>query len=198
MVKLIIVRHGETFENRNKITQGHLNTSLTPRGIEQAKRISQRLKNEKIDIAFSSDLDRALNTCNEILKFHKGARLVKDPILREQAKGIFEGKTREERNKILSSDNISFHEWCPEGGERLIDVWNKLIPFLEKIKREHSNENVLFVSHGGPIRCILSYLQNKTIETTKDYVLENTAMSIINIHDKEIEFEALNCSKHLE
>lgn len=197
-MKLIIVRHGETFENLNKISQGHFNSQLTPKGIEQAKKVSLRLKNMKIDIAFSSDLDRALNTCNEILKFHKDTKLVKTPILREQAKGIFEGKTREERNRMLANDNTPFHEWYPEGGERLIDVWDKVIPFLEKIKKEHSDENVLFVSHGGPISCILAYLHNKKIEQFRDYLPEeNTAISIVTIKDKKIEFDILNCSKHL-
>jgi probable phosphoglycerate mutase len=118
--------------------------------------------------------------------------------LREQAKGIFEGKTREERNKMLANDNTPFHEWYPEGGERLIDVWDKVIPFLENIKREHSNENILLVSHGGPISCILAYLHDKNIENFRDYFpRENTAISIVKIHGKNIEFDTLNCSKHL-
>ena len=196
-MKLIIVRHGETFENLNKISQGHLNSQLTPKGIEQAKKVSQILKDEKIVIAFSSDLDRALNTCNEILKFHTDTKLVKTSILREQAKGIFEGKTWEERNKILANDNTPFHEWHPEGGERLIDVWDKVIPFLEKIKKDHSNETALLVSHGGPISCILAYLHDKNIENFRDYLPENTAISIVNIKDKKIEFHTLNCAQHL-
>lgn len=197
-MKLIIVRHGETFENLNKITQGQLNSQLTPKGIEQAKKVSRRLKNIKIDIAFTSDLDRALNTCNEILKFHKDTKLVKTPILREQAKGIFEGKNKEERDKMLKEANIPFHEWNPEGGERLIDVWHKVIPFLEKIRQKHSNENVLIVSHGGPISCILAYLHDKNIEHFRDYSpKENTAISIVNINDNKIKFDTLNCSMHL-
>jgi len=196
-MKLIIVRHGETFENLKKISQG-FNSQLTPKGIEQAKKVSQRLKNIKIDIAFSSDLDRALNVCNEILKFHKNAELITTFILREQAKGIFEGISHEERDKMLKKDNIPFHEWFPEGGERLIDVWEKVIPFIEKIKKDYSNKTVLLVSHAGPISCILSYLQDKNIEHFRDYLpRENTAISIVNIDSKNIKFETLNCSRHL-
>lgn len=196
-MRLIIVRHGETLENRNKITQGQSNTQLTAKGFEQAKKVSQRLRNEKIDIAFSSDLDRASDTCKEILKFHNNAKMVKTPILREQANGIFEGKTREEKRKILVSDDTPFYEWCPEGGESWVDVWNRVIPFFNKIKKEYSVETVLFSTHGRPIRCILSDLQNKHIETAKDYVLKNTTVSIINIDGEEVEFEALNCIRHL-
>lgn len=76
-MRLILVRHGETFENYHKITQGQLNTKLTQKGFEQIKKAAQRLKNEKIDIAFSSDLDRAVNTCDEILRFHKNTQYIK-------------------------------------------------------------------------------------------------------------------------
>ncbi|MFA5070955.1 MAG: histidine phosphatase family protein [Candidatus Pacearchaeota archaeon] len=197
-MKLIIVRHGETLANLNGIIQGQFNSPLTQNGIEQAKKVSQRLKDMKIDFAFSSDLDRTMDTCIEILKFHKEVKLIPTPILREQAKGIFDGKTREERDKILKNENI-YPEWCPEGGESLIEVWEKVIPFLEKIKKEHSDKNILLVSHGGPISCLLTYLQNKDIQDFKDYLpKENTAISIVNIEKDKIRFEVLNCSKHLQ
>jgi len=197
-MRLIIVRYGETYENLKGISQGHLNSQLTPKGIEQAKRAAERLKEEKIDIAFSSDLDRALDTCREILKFHKNAEVVKTDILREQAKGIFEGKTREERNKMLGNENIPFYEWLPEGGEKLVDVWNKVVPFLEKIREENSDKTVLFVSHGGPISCMLSYLDGKAIENFGDYLPEiNGSISVVEIDKNKIRFDLLNCSDHL-
>jgi len=45
-MKLIITRHGETEENTKGIIMGHLPGKLTPLGIEQAKKVAQRLKNE--------------------------------------------------------------------------------------------------------------------------------------------------------
>lgn len=198
-MKLILTRHGETYANLDQISQGHLNSQLTSKGVEQAKKVSRRLRSTKIDITFSSDLDRALNTCNEILKFHKSTILIKTTILREQAKGIFEGKTREERNKTLEYDNIPYHQWLPEGGERLIDVWERVVPFVDKIKEKYANKTVLIVSHGGPISCILSYLHGKNIECFGDYLpRENTAVSIVSISANINEFEVLNCAAHLE
>jgi probable phosphoglycerate mutase len=189
-MELIIVRHGETFENLKGISQGHLNSQLTPRGIEQAIALSHRLKDVKIDIAFSSDLDRALNTCNEILKFHPETELMKTTILREQSKGVFEGKSNKERNRLLKDNDIPFHEWLPEGGERLIDVWDKVIPFFENIKRDHFDKTVLLVSHGGPISCLLAYLHGKDIEHFGDYVpRENAAISVVTIDENDTQFK---------
>jgi len=70
-MKLIITRHGETEENKNRIIQGHIDGTLSQLGLEQAKKLAERLKDEKIDLIFSSDLGRALNTAKEVAKFHK-------------------------------------------------------------------------------------------------------------------------------
>ncbi len=194
-MKLILVRHGVTFENQNKISQGHLNSQLSPKGVEQAKKVAQRLKDVKIDIAFSSDLNRALDTCKEILKYHNKTQLKITDLLREQSKGVFEGKPREKRKKFLK--NVSFHEWKPEGGENLIEVWGRVIPFFEKIKKDYSNKTVLIVAHGGPIACILSYLHGKEVKDFREYQPWNTAVSIVIMEKDDIKFEELNCSKHL-
>lgn len=69
-MKLIITRHGETEENKAGIIQGYLPGHLSKTGIEQAKKVVLRLKDEKIDFIYSSDLDRAANTAKEIAKFH--------------------------------------------------------------------------------------------------------------------------------
>ena len=58
-MRLIIVRHGETNENVQKIVQGQKLGSLSERGWKQTKLLAERLKDEKVDIIISSDLERA-------------------------------------------------------------------------------------------------------------------------------------------
>lgn len=70
-MKLIIVRHGETEENASEIIQGHSLGKLSKKGIEQSKKLALRLKGEKIDMIFSSDLERAKDTIKEVARFHK-------------------------------------------------------------------------------------------------------------------------------
>ena len=61
-MKLIIVRHGETVGNATEIIEGHLPGKLSQKGIEQAKKLASRLKDEPIDHIFCSDLTRAIET----------------------------------------------------------------------------------------------------------------------------------------
>ena len=59
-VRVYIVRHGETQENRDGIIQGQRDTALNAIGLEQARMAGEALKDAKLGIAFSSDLSRAV------------------------------------------------------------------------------------------------------------------------------------------
>ena len=69
-MQLFIVRHGETMENANNCLVGRLNTSLTEKGIDQAKQVSEYFKDKNIDLIVSSPLDRCKKTA-EIISRNK-------------------------------------------------------------------------------------------------------------------------------
>lgn len=69
-MKLILTRHGETEENKAGIIQGQGIGRLSDEGKNQAKKIALRLKWEKIDYIYSSDLERAVDTTESIAMFH--------------------------------------------------------------------------------------------------------------------------------
>lgn len=73
-MNLIIVRHAESIANSKGISQANRDewsdTSLTEKGLIQAKAVAERLKNEDIKIIFCSTLKRAKETAQEINKFH--------------------------------------------------------------------------------------------------------------------------------
>ena len=58
-----IVRHGETNWNILGKTQGHGNSNLTEKGIEQATTLAESMSKYPIDYIYSSDLGRAVSRC---------------------------------------------------------------------------------------------------------------------------------------
>ena len=59
-MKIYLVRHGESKANASGIHQGQkIDTSLSKNGLEQAKKIAERLKDENFEIIYSSDLRRS-------------------------------------------------------------------------------------------------------------------------------------------
>lgn len=70
-MKIIVVRHGESKMNGSGLVQGQ--TSVSPLkniGIKQAQKVAKSLKDESINFAYISPLQRAKQTASEILKFH--------------------------------------------------------------------------------------------------------------------------------
>jgi 2,3-bisphosphoglycerate-dependent phosphoglycerate mutase len=61
LAKVYLVRHGETEENILGIIQGQLDTSLNAEGIRQADVAAHGFKTIPFDMAYSSDLKRAMN-----------------------------------------------------------------------------------------------------------------------------------------
>ena len=59
LLKVYLIRHGETAANKDGVIQGQLNTPLNEEGIRQAGLLAERLKSVPFHLAFTSDLERA-------------------------------------------------------------------------------------------------------------------------------------------
>ena len=62
MRRVIVWRHGETAHNAGGIYQGHLDTPLSDRGVQQAEAAAQTLAAREVSLLVASDLDRAAST----------------------------------------------------------------------------------------------------------------------------------------
>jgi broad specificity phosphatase PhoE len=196
-MRLYVIRHGETEENLNGIIQGQNPGKLTGRGIEQAKQLALRLKDESFDLIFSSDLQRAVDTAQYIASFHR------TPIhftseLRERGAGIFQGRSRDELHRAERESDLPLIDFIPELGESFRDLHIRAARFLDMLYSRFNNETILLVSHGGWNRMLLGIVMGKTIEESLTITQENTCVNIVEIDkDSGRRIHLLNCVKHL-
>ncbi|MBT3304691.1 histidine phosphatase family protein [Candidatus Woesearchaeota archaeon] len=194
-MKVILVRHGETEENKKGIMQGHIPGKLSKLGIEQAKRLAFKLKDEKIDYIYSSDLDRAKDTAKEIAKFHTKVKIELVKSLREKFLGSWQGKTQKElgfsNNKVIP---------CPKDAETTEAMFNRAKNFLDKLLETHKNKTVLLVGHGGINKALTAAITNKTSNEVKTIDnFHNTSLSIFELDEnKNHKINLFNCIKHLD
>lgn len=59
VLRVYVVRHGETEANKEGMIQGHLDTALNEEGVRQVELVAERLKDVPFKLAFTSDLQRA-------------------------------------------------------------------------------------------------------------------------------------------
>jgi len=189
-MRLIITRRGETEENKAGIMQGHLPGTLSELGKEQAGKLAERLKDEKIDLIVSSDLARALDTAKVVAEFHPGVELVLDERLRERFWGEFDGKTPEEvgcpKNKLIW--DYATEESAVEDGNIFFARARALVE--DVLKRPE--ENILLVGHNWICKAVLENLLG--VRDLREIVgLKNTSVSVF----EDGEMKLLNCVEHL-
>lgn len=155
---LILVRHGETVDNVNRIMQGQTPGRLTDNGVEQARQLGLRMSGEPIDAFVSSDLKRAVDTCVEIAAPHMGGNrqkalsaIVQTPLLRERDWGSFTG---------CYIPDLKDRKWTAD-----IETANELQCrarlFLEFVKEKFDGKTVLAVGHGIINKAIQAVFYNK-------------------------------------
>ena len=88
MIKLYLVRHGETVDNKAQIMQGQMQGELNETGRAQARELRERMRSEPIDAFVASDLQRAVQTC-EIVAVPHGKPVETTVLLRERDWGSF-------------------------------------------------------------------------------------------------------------
>lgn len=196
-MKLIIVRHGETEENVKRIIQGQTHGTLSKKGQEQARKVGEHLKNEKIDVIYVSDLKRTIDTAAEIIKHHPDIEVIYEPRIRERNLGIFEGKHFTKLHEHVKNSGIDYFEFKPEKGESIPEANNRIIEFYNEIIEKHSGGTVLIVSHGGTIAALLLHILKKTRKDYKEYHPKNTAITVIEINENGNKIHKLNSTEHL-
>lgn len=153
---ILLLRHGESEANINKIFAGNTDAPLTERGLKQAKITALYLKDRKISAVYSSDLSRAYCTACETAGLH-GLEVVKDKRLREIAGGEWEGLKEEDRQRLYPE---AFQMWARDidlhipGGESPKEVQARMLECILEIAKKHVGQTVCVASHAGAIRSL--------------------------------------------
>ncbi len=185
-MKLILTRHGETFENIKGIMQGQKFGTLSKNGIMQAKKLALRFKGKKIDAVYSSDLARAKNTAKEIMAFHPNVPLHLSKNLRETFLGRYAGK------------KASAFDWAnrPKEIESKASMAKRVKKVLDKTYKARPNGIVVFVGHSGINKSVERVILNQPLK--KISCQSNASISVFEIReDKNHKVHLLNCTSHL-
>lgn len=177
-MKLYLLRHGETIQNRDGILQGQQPGNLSTRGIEQAKRVADYLKSFSFHKIYCSDLQRTRDTLAPILTHHT-AEVSYTPTIRERSFGTFEGSVAKDYLSYVASNGHCRLSHRPEEGESYVDMQERLRPFLQELSNSQLGKNVLLCTHGGTIRAALSLLLERPLEEMLQNRIDNTSLSIV-------------------
>ena len=178
---LTIVRHGQTDENinKNQIWRSD-NPPVNSFGKKQAQAAGKALKNVTFDQAYSSDLQRANQTCQLILE--------------------------ENQLSAIGAENIKQDQRIKEKqfGESKLSVKNRAKEFISTLCELENAQSILIVSHRSLIHRMFHTLFHEMncsmpsdLETLPDLSPRNTAISKFNIeiYTENNSIKAIQCKE---
>lgn len=168
MAKIFLFRHGQTDYNKNHLFCGKIDADINESGIEEAKQIGEKLKEEKVTRAYSSDQLRSKHTLELALNGRKNIPITEDPRLRERDYGDLTGKNKDELAQKFPDKFSLWHrsyDTAPPNGESLRDVEKRVLSFLDDLIPTIRKDDVIFISaHGNSLRPIRKYFEGLTNE----------------------------------
>lgn len=178
MGKLILIRHGQTTMNAQKLYYGRLNPDLTDLGISQAEKARDLIKDIHYDKIYSSPLLRAKKTA-EICNYLNLDINFEDDLM-ELDFGIFEGLKYEEIFDKYPLEMKKFDEdWKTynyQTGESPVEMYERVVKFLKSLDFSKNN---LIIAHWGVINSILSFFFSGNLDSYWKFGLKNGAVVIL-------------------
>ena len=174
MTNLTLVRHGQSDWNNKNLFTGWENPGLTTKGVEEAHKTGNLLKeeNKNYSYLFTSILDRAINTADIILEELGIGQInvIRDQALNERDYGELTGLNKDAARKKWGEDQV--HIWRrsfdvpPPGGESLKDTAERVIPyFRDKIlPLLIEDNNILISAHGNSLRALVMHIEGLSSE----------------------------------
>lgn len=206
MLKLLIIRHGETYHNFEKRFSGHQDSELNEKGIWQAERLAERLAECRIQALYSSDLKRAIHTASIINQKHQ-LTLNIEPLFKEIHFGKWEGLCYEEVD--VEDNGAEYRDWWNKpylalpGGESIAEVKERVSRGIDKIIAENNSDNechtVAIVCHGGVAKIMVGIALNIPLDKIWYIRQHSTALNIILYEKKNTYYiELINDISHLQ
>ncbi|TCS43828.1 histidine phosphatase family protein [Reinekea marinisedimentorum] len=162
MKKLIIVRHGETDFNRQRLMQGQLDTELNKTGHKQAHCAALALKGEQFDAIWSSPLQRAKATARYI-HAHHDCPIEIEPLLTECSFGEFEGRPITELIQAEQQAERSGETFVARGAESKPELVIRAQTLKQKVLQS-SAKTLALVCHAGIAKPLIGQFLNHSIE----------------------------------
>lgn len=167
MPLLVLVRHGQSEWNLQNRFTGETDIGLTAKGRMEACVAGDKLQGLYFAHAFTSLLERAIETLELILSRtgQTDCPISRDRALNERNYGRLQGLNKAEVARDYGAEQVA--EWRrsysvrPPGGESLADTAARVLPYYQQVIEPMLREgnNVLIVAHGNSLRALMMYLE---------------------------------------
>jgi probable phosphoglycerate mutase len=179
---IILIRHGESSANRERIIAGQSDSDLTRLGVKQARRAAVYIKARfsPVDIVYTSPLKRARSTAQHIARRLK-APIIEDPLLQEADFGAWEGMGKSDLQftpQWAEYAKNPFFFQIP-GGESFQDVKKRVEIFRQMLAAKNDWNTVVVVTHYTPVVFFILGVLGNGNASRAPFKIDNASLSVI-------------------
>lgn len=211
MIKLYFLRHGQTLFNLQEKVQGHNDSPLTQKGIDEARFAGYGARDIRFSAAYSGDTQRQIDTAEAFLSLNeKPCPITADPHFREMGYGKYEGGTYLQMLSPLYEelgipyaaypglyeyyDDLQIAEKLAaldETGsfEGIAKVRKRFLEGIERITSDHQEGDILISTSSFAICALVSFLFP---EISVKGLVDNGSLTILSYENGNYELLSFN------
>lgn len=152
---LFMIRHAES----PFIFGQERSRKLSVQGELDANKITEQLKQEKIDVIVSSPYTRAIQTIEGIANEHQLEITVFEGLKERPIKGAYKLPTEEIEKAIKKSYDDK--NYCLPGGETLKQAQERAIPVIKQLLNDYEGKSIVVGTHGNIMTIIMNYFDKQ-------------------------------------
>ena len=183
--RIDMLRHGACEDG--DIYRGRTDSSLSPEGRAQ---MLQAVEGGDWDLIYSSPLQRCQDFAQELSE-RLQRPLVVDERLIELDFGEWDGEETAEVWQQQKSAVLAFWQDpevnTPPGAESLSAMRDRVVDLLHDLHRQLDGQRILWISHGGVIRILLSYLLQMPLQAMRQISVAYGSLSRVELYQQQSE-----------
>ncbi|MEO1802008.1 MAG: histidine phosphatase family protein [Cyanobacteria bacterium J06629_2] len=208
--RVIIVRHGQSTYNAQKIIQGRCDKSvLTDKGISDAQQVGKALGDLKIDVFYCSPLQRAHQTA-KIIHQHLSDAPALQPTdqLMEIDLPLWEEM---KKDQVISQFAQDYQQWKtnPQDFKMVVDgqdyypvraLFQQAQDFWREAIAQYQGKTILIAAHNGINRCLIMSAIGMSVDRYHSIQQSNCCINILNFtgsFGEPVQLESLNQTSHM-
>jgi broad specificity phosphatase PhoE len=192
VVTFLLIRHGHCPHVGNYLAGRSPGIRLDDEGIREVRSLAGRIRRIHLDEIVSSPLERSVETASVIAE-GRGLEIKISDAVNEVDCGEWTGKSFRELEK--DPVWISFNRYRSvtriPGGEMIVEVLSRMSRFMEE-KRREGKEVVAIVSHGDPIRAVITHYLGLPVDFKTRFEIHTSSVSVITLDDYGASLKCLN------
>jgi broad specificity phosphatase PhoE len=189
---LFFARHGETELNLAGKIQGNIDSALTEKGVQDAKKLGQKITGLNFDKVYSSDLGRSFMTAYFALQTANISQQIQpDKRLREINFGDLVLLLNNSMHDGTYPHFTDKPDFVYPGGESFEILCNRVGDFLRENEGKWQGQQILLVVHSGVVRALQKVLEIPVEVSSKNRII-NGFLAEVEVKDgKSVNYKIL-------